>query len=37
MRRRLLLGVAAGAVGTIALDVVSYRSSVRGLQPSCGR
>jgi hypothetical protein len=30
------LGIAAGAVGTIALDVVSYRSSARGLQPSGG-
>jgi hypothetical protein len=37
MRKPLLWGIAAGAVGTIALDVVSYRSSARGLQPSGGR
>jgi hypothetical protein len=37
MRRPLLWGIAAGAVGTIALDVVSYRSFARGLQPSGGR
>jgi hypothetical protein len=34
MQAPLLWGIAAGAVGTSALDVVSYRSSARGLRPS---
>jgi hypothetical protein len=34
MRTPLLWGIIAGAVDTIALDVVSYRSSARGLRPS---
>jgi hypothetical protein len=35
--RKPLLWEIAGAVGTIALDVVSYRSPARGRQPSGGR
>jgi hypothetical protein len=34
MRRRLLLGVAAGAVGTIALDVASYLDMVVRARPA---